>query len=207
MKYILPHVQDVKTVRRMGRGLSDHHIVLWWRGQCEKFGEHKYTEDHPFFNIHPQWCHHHTTNTTLILNLEKLNLIHILCGLPLPLLRSTFAWYTLLTSLSFHILSTCPNHFNMFLSILTSTLNLHPHLSLIIVFLALSTLLMPHMFLKHIFSNTSIFPLFRALNAHVSKPYTTVGITTQRYYIAGDQEKRKDRNARKSRRKKKVVRF
>ena len=76
--------------------------------------------------------------------------LHLLCGLPLPLLPSTFARYALLTNLSSPILSTFPNYFNTFLSILLSTLNSHSHLSLIIAFLTLPTLLMPHNFLKHI---------------------------------------------------------
>ena len=45
-------------------------------------------------------------------------------------------------------------------------------------FFVLSTLLMPHMFLKRIISNTFTFLLSYALNNHVSEPFTRVGITT-----------------------------
>ena len=76
---------------------------------------------------------------------------------------------------------TYPKHLNRFLSILSSPLNSHPQLSPISEFHTLSTLLTPHMFLKHIISNTSIFLLSCALNDHVSQPYTAVGI--KRFHI------------------------
>ena len=59
---------------------------------------------------------------------------------------------TLLTNLSSPIISTYPNHFSTFFSILSSTLNSHPYFSPIIAFLTLSILFMPHMFLKRIIS-------------------------------------------------------
>ena len=64
--------------------------------------------------------------------------LHLLCGLPLLSLPSSFARYTLLINLSSPILSKCPNHFNTFFSILSITLNSHPNLSLSIGFLTLS---------------------------------------------------------------------
>ena len=77
--------------------------------------------------------------------------IHLFCGILLSRLPYTF------TNLSSPILSICPIHFNTFLSILSSTLNSQPHLSLIIELFTLSILLMQHMFLKRTISNSSIF--------------------------------------------------
>ena len=60
---MLRHVQDTRTVSGIGRGLSDHHVVLckvrlvgaWVKGRevvlesrrirCEKLREHQYRED------------------------------------------------------------------------------------------------------------------------------------------------------------------
>ena len=92
---------------------------------------------------------------------------------------SSSPWYPpqlldthLLISFSSHIVSTCSSYFQMFFPILSSTLNSHPHLSLISEFLTLPILYMPHTFLKYIISNTSIFStpahLMPMFQSHIS---------------------------------------
>ena len=127
-------------------------------------------------------------NPTLSLSLNPLPIsnsftspLHLLCDLPLPQLPFTVARYTFFKNFFFRLLSTCPKYFIKFLPILSSALSSHPHHSLICKLLTLSTLLMPHMFLKHILVNTPIFLLSWALNDDVSEPYTIFGITTIPY--------------------------
>merc|ERR1711921_15960 len=82
--------------------------------------------------------------------------IQLFLGLPLLLTPLTSESYTLLTILSFPILSTCPNHLSTPSSILSLTPTFLPHNSLIRTFGTISILLRPQIFLRQFISTASI---------------------------------------------------
>ncbi|XP_050562060.1 uncharacterized protein LOC118265576 isoform X3 [Spodoptera frugiperda] len=115
----------------------------------------------PFFNISPIWS------------------LYVRLGRPLPTVPLIFALYTSFVNLFSSILSTCPNHRNIPLSILVTTSSFKPHFSLTTLFFTRSLSFTPHILLKALISTALILLSCFFCHTHDSLPYISVGASTR----------------------------
>ena len=106
--------------------------------------------------------------------------IHFFLGLPLPLLPSISASYTLLTSLSGPISARASLQLTCLLLTFSNTPSCLSS-SLMSTFLALSTLLFPAIRLNTLISVACIADSWCLFSTHVSLPYTSMGTTMALY--------------------------
>ena len=110
-----------------------------------------------------------------------------LYGLPLLLFPGTSIAITVLSTVSFYLLNSCPYRFNL---LSCSFLDISPTsaVPLIPSFIIMSTLVTPHIHINILIPTASNFFSCAFFTAHVSAPYIMAGLPTTVLYTSPDSQ-------------------